>query len=611
MSGFEIAGLVLAIFPLVISGLENYGSSVESMKEWIRYETVFKRFQSALQRQKLFFYQNIEKLLSLTVQSDYEIAKMMNNPHDPLWKDPRLETSLRRRLPGEIEYICYMESVETFHEALKKLETKIQPLQEKSVFPSFVHKEYKRFTLTLSKGRREKLLNTLKQCNEDMGKLLGNSDELQPLRHKRKTRLPRVFQQICEQAASLHAALNIALQCKCSKSHSAELLLSPYPEQDSEQTASDGSSETLKLNLFFPMTADQWSNSLKLDHCPHYIRYAISAEMLVDHGAKFGRSEGSVKSTSPSKASEQGSTSQGTRKHSIATTRTVSFSSTLFSSGSTQSTRKTSNASSLQTDFVEILDICSSLRDLRTDQTSIGVLSDKDGRYHILRSVVHEALPVSDSPQLVTLDSLFKNSKETTPAPSTPLSTSQFSRHQRLSIALILARALLQLSPGPWLSHHWSKKDICFLRRFNGTIEMNFPLLVREFTKAQQPPVAKSQNAITTKIIYDESRAAIFSLGVLILELWFGQTIESLPFHGRYLGPDGAENEFTLFNTAQRWQEQTLEDGGMDLHNITRQCIFCAFGALSQDLRDDGLRRAIYDEVVKGLEKIVSQYEDF
>ncbi|KAJ5714165.1 uncharacterized protein N7483_011346 [Penicillium malachiteum] len=134
MSGFEIAGLVLAIFPLVISGLEHYGSSVESMKEWIRYEKEFKMFQNALNIQRLFFYQNIQKLLSLTVQSDHEMAKMMNNPHDPLWKDPRLEVALRRRLPGEMEYSCYMESVETFHEALQKLETKIQPLQEKVRF---------------------------------------------------------------------------------------------------------------------------------------------------------------------------------------------------------------------------------------------------------------------------------------------------------------------------------------------------------------------------------------------------------------------------------------------------------------------------------------------
>ncbi|KAJ5691359.1 hypothetical protein N7488_012094 [Penicillium malachiteum] len=518
MSGFEIAGLALAIFPLVISGLEHYGSTVESMR-------------------------------SGSVDSDYEMARMINHPHDPLWKDPQLEAALRRRLPGEMEYSCYMESVETFHEALKKLETKIQPLQEKSALTSFLHKEYKRFALTLSKKRREKLLNSLEQCNGDMSRLLGNSDELQQLRHKRKTRLPRVFQQTCEQAASVHAALNTALRCKFPRSHSAKLLLFPYTDQISDQDPHDDKFEALKLNLFFPMTAGQWSNSLKPDHCPHYARYAIAAEMLVDPG----ESEESVKSYSPGKAPEQGSTSQGARKHSIATTRTVSFSSTLFSLDST-STQKASNASSLQTDFLAISDICSSLRNLRTDQTSMGVLSDKDGRYHILRSVVHEELPISDSPQLVTLDSLFNNSKDNSPTPNTPAPASQFSRHQRLSIALILARAL-QLSPGPWLSHDWSKKDVCFLRRVN------------------------------------EKRSILCP-------------------YGAYLGPDGAETEFTRFNTAQKWQQQTLEDGAIDLYSITQRCIFCAFGALSQDLRDDGLRRAIYDDVVKGLEKIVSQYED-
>jgi hypothetical protein len=58
VTGVEAAGLILAVFPLVIAGLEPYGACVES-----RYQAEFSTFMSSLYRQKLFFRQNIEDLL--------------------------------------------------------------------------------------------------------------------------------------------------------------------------------------------------------------------------------------------------------------------------------------------------------------------------------------------------------------------------------------------------------------------------------------------------------------------------------------------------------------------------------------------------------------------
>ena len=66
----------------------------------------------------------------------------------------------------------------------------------------------------------------------------------------------------------------------------------------------------------------------------------------------------------------------------------------------------------------------------------------------------------------------------------------------------------------------------------------------------------------------------------------------------QFLGPDGCETEYTRFNQAQKWQEQALEEGGIDLDNFTRRCNHSAFGAASQNLSYEELRRAVYDEVV-------------
>jgi hypothetical protein len=76
------------------------------------------------------------------------------------------------------------------------------------------------------------------------------------------------------------------------------------------------------------------------------------------------------------------------------------------------------------------------------------------------------------------------------------------------------------------------------------------------------------------------------------------------------LGPDNKANEYTDFNTAQKWQEQALEEAGLDFHNATRRCIYCAFGAASQDLEDEELRRAVYSEVVQPLQRILAQFQE-
>ena len=52
-----------------------------------------------------------------------------------------------------------------------------------------------------------------------------------------------------------------------------------------------------------------------------------------------------------------------------------------------------------------------------------------------------------------------------------------------------------------------------------------------------------------------------------------------------------------------------MEEAGLDLHNATRRCIYCAFGAASQDLEDEELRRAVLSEVIQPLEKLHARFK--
>lgn len=126
VTGLEIAALVLAIFPIVISGLEHYGSGLRSIKEWIKFDAEFTLFMNALCRQQIFFRQNMEILLSSVVESDYDMARMLDDPHDKGWQDLSVETRLRARLSGSQEYECYMAIVWTILQVLEKLQRKLK-----------------------------------------------------------------------------------------------------------------------------------------------------------------------------------------------------------------------------------------------------------------------------------------------------------------------------------------------------------------------------------------------------------------------------------------------------------------------------------------------------
>lgn len=125
LTGIEVAGLVLALFPLVINALEYYEDGLQPIKEWVRFKGEFAAFMNALCRQKIFFRQNIESLLGPIVASDFELAQLLDNPNAPEWKSEELDMKLRKRLPGKYEYECYTTTAEYILQLLRKLETKL------------------------------------------------------------------------------------------------------------------------------------------------------------------------------------------------------------------------------------------------------------------------------------------------------------------------------------------------------------------------------------------------------------------------------------------------------------------------------------------------------
>ena len=131
LTGIEIAGTALAIFPLIISALEHYENGFQTIKEWVRFRGEFATFLNAFARQQIFFRQNIEELLSPIVSSEYEMSLLLDDPGGRAWADSGLNESLRKRLPGKYECECYSTTVSYILESLEKLKSKLKISDEK------------------------------------------------------------------------------------------------------------------------------------------------------------------------------------------------------------------------------------------------------------------------------------------------------------------------------------------------------------------------------------------------------------------------------------------------------------------------------------------------
>lgn len=97
MEPATVAGLVLAVAPLIISALENYEYTFQPIIIFSRsYRKEVERFQHGLKVQKVDFANECCFLLhSVTSNRGNE---MINDPHNALWHDADLEDRLIIRL---------------------------------------------------------------------------------------------------------------------------------------------------------------------------------------------------------------------------------------------------------------------------------------------------------------------------------------------------------------------------------------------------------------------------------------------------------------------------------------------------------------------------------
>jgi hypothetical protein len=119
MSGVEVAGFLLAAFPLAISALEHYRDAAEPLGIFWKIRREYKTWMHNLNFCRLAFEQNLEEFLLPLIADEDELQQLIADPGGPEWKNPELDERLRRRLPKS--YDLYLESISRIKDVMDEL----------------------------------------------------------------------------------------------------------------------------------------------------------------------------------------------------------------------------------------------------------------------------------------------------------------------------------------------------------------------------------------------------------------------------------------------------------------------------------------------------------
>ena len=202
------------------------------------------------------------------------------------------------------------------------------------------------------------------------------------------------------------------------------------------------------------------------------------------------------------------------------------------------------------------------------------------------------------------------------------------SRKARLQIAVVLASSVLQLDGTPWLRSGWSSGDIFFhqktgqlptVKGSNGQADnfrkkadgvsgsMNkigsylYPYL--SWQRCCHEAVSQKEVGIMNHVIRCD---ALFALGLILLELCFGRTMQELREPQDIVDKDESS---TRFKTASRLYRDVDDEMGGTYGDVVRRCLFQPFDFREMSLELQEVQQKVLDDVVVPLKGELKNFE--
>jgi hypothetical protein len=169
----------------------------------------------------------------------------------------------------------------------------------------------------------------------------------------------------------------------------------------------------------------------------------------------------------------------------------------------------------------------------------------------------------------------------------------------RLNLGVHLATATMQLHASEWLTERWGKQDILFLQRsiprlaLDGTvISIREPVIDKPFVRRTFEPPSRQTNTVQATMTEPlvQCNNSLFSLGVVLMELWFERRIEDFG-SGKNLS---GVNDNSVYETARQYIGELLRVAGENYGIAVSRCL----NGLSRPMENKSLDCAIYKNAV-------------
>ena len=570
MSGIEIAGILLGAFPLIISGLEHWREVAKVGGFFWRVRKEYHKCRSDVQFHQIWYKRNMEELLFPVVNDADEVKLLVNDPGGKDWSNKALQTRLEQRL--QESYGLYMDTIREMNETAEELkkqlsfhkptvQSKLAPLvrEPKQQRPPSTQSiqtsrhvsaksrwDYETFRLKFSFNDpvRNELLEQLNKYNQRLEVLLGTSEKvsaLQTAAHthtKQASTLETIFKKTWKKSDLLFRALQKAWQCSCQQYHVANLRLEhrTLPEICFEVILMFSATSSRAINPWF----------CKALRCGQMIDCSVSHE-----------------SVRPCPASSSSSCPLDPTPAPILSTKSARQKQVAF-------TIPTLTLPKIEIDIpIELGFKLCQLLGKEECNTCMGIIGHENESYHLHSFENTKRVGHSDP---LTLNHILSSNSE-----------GCLSRRQRYTVALLLASSVAQLQFTSWLRYGFTKEDVLFFPCEDDycTIPYHEPFIRQGFRNHQ---LATSNS--------EANDCNFYALGILLLELCFGQRLEDHPLRQKYPVGDGeAKQAFDLL-AAMKWSQGVSDEGGDDYASAVRWC-FTGVNNANQSWRSEIVKNVV------------------
>jgi hypothetical protein len=244
-------------------------------------------------------------------------------------------------------------------------------------------------------------------------------------------------------------------------------------------------------------------------------------------------------------------------------------------------------------------DICKSIDHAHQGKQSLALCLDGQGALHGTYGVDPPAPP--NSSDSITLQELLHRTQ------GKRNSQKLLTGRDRRQLAVNLTSSLLQLHATPWLDTFWSKKDISFVLSDASTLSVNSaqPYVSQTFLTS----TSTNSQVCCSKTKVPHGNPSILALGILLLELYFGETLENACDVEDDVF-DFEKNGTALLCAALGWVDSVTDDISFKYLQAAQHCIKCFFETRSRSLMDEEFRQAVCEKVLVPLQEELALFMD-